>query len=294
MGKSLPARRASSFRPMSDTLHITVLVENSVRQGGVRAEHGLAWLLERGRGRVLFDTGQTDLFLDNARALGCSLGELDAIVLSHGHYDHTGGLAAACRQAPRARLFLHPDAATPKFTANADGSSRFIGMPETSREAFHAMGGQTVLTCGCEEVTVGLFVTGPIPRDTAFEDVGGRFFLDADLREADPLLDDQAMFCPTPEGTVVVLGCAHAGVINTLRHIRRLTGGARVRAVLGGMHLVNAGDARMEATLREIGDMDIPLLIPGHCTGLPATVRLWQSLPGRCGELGVGKRFSFG
>jgi 7,8-dihydropterin-6-yl-methyl-4-(beta-D-ribofuranosyl)aminobenzene 5'-phosphate synthase len=278
---------------MSDPLKITVLVENSVGTGGLKAEHGLAWLLERGPHRVLFDTGQTDLLVENAAALGCRLDDLDAIVLSHGHYDHTGGLATACRRSPRARLFLHPAALAPKFTVRADGTVHSIGLPGAGRQAVLDARERVVETTGCREVVDGLFVTGSIPRETDFEDVGGRFFLDAELRSPDPLADDQALFCPTREGTVVVLGCAHAGVVNTLRYIRRLTQGARLRAVLGGLHLVNASDARLDATVGALRELDIPRLFPAHCTGLPATARLWECLRGRCQGLGVGSRFSF-
>lgn len=278
---------------MTEMLNILVLVENSVHRGGLQAEHGLCWLLERGRHRVLFDTGQTGLFLENAAALGCPLDGLDAIALSHGHYDHTGGLALACQESPMAPVFLHPDALEPKFTVSAGGSSRFIGMPEASRRVLAEDTGRIVMTSECRELVPGLFVTGAIPRETGFEDVGGRFFLDPNLREPDPLADDQAVFVPTREGTVVVLGCAHAGIINTLHHIQRVTGDTRFRAVLGGTHLVNASEARLDSTIRALASMDIPLLVPAHCTGLPAAVRLWESLRGRCAGLGVGSRFSF-
>lgn len=143
-------------------------------------------------------------------------------------------------------------------------------------------------TADSREIAGGIWVTGSVPRETGFEDVGGRFYLDPELRHPDPLPDDQAVFFPTAAGTVVVLGCAHAGVVNTLRHVQRLTGGAPVRAVLGGMHLLQASETRLAATLDALAEFRIPLLVPGHCTGLPATVRLWQSAPGRCAGLSVG------
>jgi 7,8-dihydropterin-6-yl-methyl-4-(beta-D-ribofuranosyl)aminobenzene 5'-phosphate synthase len=270
-----------------------VLVENSVQTGGLRAEHGLSLLLELGPHRVLFDTGQTDLFLENAKVLRCPMDGLDAMVLSHGHYDHTGGLAAACRQSPGARVWLHPDALQSKFTVNADGTPRDIGMPGPSRRALDEPAGRVTFTTDHREVVPGIFVTGAIPRRTSYEDVGGRFFVDPELQKPDGLDDDQAIYVPTRQGTVVVLGCAHAGVINTLRHIQCLTGESRIRAVLGGMHLVNASDARLEATLRDLGEGDIPLLVPAHCTGAAATARLWATFAGRCAGLGVGSRFTF-
>jgi 7,8-dihydropterin-6-yl-methyl-4-(beta-D-ribofuranosyl)aminobenzene 5'-phosphate synthase len=278
---------------MSELIRITVLVENSVNTRGLKAEHGLAFLIEIGGRRVLFDTGQTELLLDNARSLGCSLQDLDAIVLSHGHYDHTGGLAAVCRHSPAAQVFLHPAALKPKFSAKDDGSARDIGMPEESKQAVATAGQQLVLTLACREVVAGLFVTGEIPRQTEFEDVGGRFFLDERCEQPDPLLDDQALFFETPEGVVVLLGCAHAGVVNTLRQVEHLTGGKRFRAVLGGMHLLNASSVRLVATIEALRRWDVPLLVPAHCTGGPAVARLWENFPNHYTAPAVGSRFVF-
>ena len=117
---------------MKETIVVTTLVENSVHARGLLAEHGLAFHLQAGRHSLLFDTGQTDLLQHNAPKLRVSLADMEAIVLSHGHYDHTGGLDKARAAAPKARLFLHPAALSPKFTGNPDGTSRTIGMQAAS------------------------------------------------------------------------------------------------------------------------------------------------------------------
>ena len=278
---------------MTEKIRITVLVENTVNQRGLKAEHGLACLIEIGGARVLFDTGQTALLLDNAKALGCSLESLDAIVLSHGHYDHTGGLAAVCNLSPTAQVFLHPAALEAKFSANADGSALFVGMPQASKQAVANAGPKLILTPTCREVAANLFVTGEIPHQTDFEDVGGRFFLDERCQQPDPLADDQALFFQTPEGVVVLLGCAHAGVVNTLIHIKRLTVGKRIHAVLGGMHLGSASPDRMEKTIAHLRQESPNCLRPAHCTGISATARLWTEFPGRCSNAPVGTTLSF-
>lgn len=290
---SKPGRTASSFNPMSKKVRITILVENSVHTRGLKAEHGLTILIEIGGCRVLLDTGQTELLLGNACSLGCSLQDLEAVVLSRGHYDHTGGLAAVCRQSPTARLFLNAAAMAPKFGANPDGSARDIGMPEESKKALADAGKKLILTPACQEVVEGLFVTGEIPRQTDFEDVGGKFFLDERCQQPDLLVDDQALFVETPEGVVVLLGCAHAGVVNTLLHIEQLTNRKRFNAVLGGMHLLNASAERLNRTIAALRQRDIRLLRPMHCTGRLATYALGQHFGSGCVPGGVGNQFIF-
>ena len=277
---------------MSESIRVTTLVENTVYQRGLKAEHGLAFHIQFGRHQVLFDTGQSDLLLQNARLLDLDLRRLDAIVLSHGHYDHCGGLKTAGSLSPACKLLLHPAAVAAKFSANTENTVRFIGMPDDAQEVIRSSA-TIVWTRGLTEVVPGLFATGEIPRQTGFEDVGGRFFLDEQCQQPDPLVDDQALFFESEGGLVVLLGCAHAGVVNTLLHIERMTGGKRVRAVLGGMHLLNASPKRLAATVDALRQRGIPLLVPAHCTGWAALARLWESFPGHCAAPGVGHQFTF-
>ncbi len=136
-------------------------------------------------------------------------------------------------------------------------------------------------------------MTGEIPRQNAFENTGGRFFLDAACTRPDPLLDDQALFFDTKQGLVVLLGCGHAGVVNTLDYVRHLTGGRPIQAMLGGLHLLSANPDRMEKTIAAFRRLDIQWLAPAHCTGLPALARLWAEFPGRCCSCAVGTQLSF-
>ena len=277
---------------MSESIGITTLVENTVHQPGLKAEHGLSLHIQFGRHQVLFDTGQSDLLRSNADLLEFNLRHLDAIVLSHGHYDHCGGLKTAWSLSPTCKLHLHPAAVAAKFSANAEGVARFIGMPDNAQEVIRA-GAATIWTRGLTEVVPGLFATGEIPRQTDFEDTGGRFFLDEPCQKPDPLADDQALFFECRDGLVVLLGCAHAGVVNTLLYIERMTGGKRIHAVLGGLHLLNATPERLAATVEALRQRNIPLLMPSHCTGWVAQARLCESFPKRCAAPGVGRRFAF-
>jgi 7,8-dihydropterin-6-yl-methyl-4-(beta-D-ribofuranosyl)aminobenzene 5'-phosphate synthase len=225
----------------------------------------------------------------NAARLGIDLAKADAIVLSHGHFDHVGGLEAALAAAPGARLYLHPRATERKYSgSNPDAGPRCISTSFVESEAFRLAGRCVVATREPCEVVPGVWMTGEIPRANDFEDTGGPFFLDVALAQRDPLLDDQALYLPTAQGVIVIFGCAHSGAINTLRHIARLTGDARIRLLLGGLHLESASPRRMEETVRALRVCRPQKMGFCHCTGLHAIRRLWSEFPDACLQAHAG------
>jgi 7,8-dihydropterin-6-yl-methyl-4-(beta-D-ribofuranosyl)aminobenzene 5'-phosphate synthase len=278
---------------MTSNVRITVVVENTAQGAGILAEHGLAYWIDWDGHRVLFDSGQGNVLVSNAHKLRIPLREADAIVLSHGHYDHTGGLPEALKMNRLATVFVHPAALAHKYTRKTDGLVRKIGLPDATETVLRSLHRRLVYTERPTSVADRLMVTGPVPRLTDFEDTGGPFFLDHACTMPDPLEDDQAVFFDTPKGTIVLLGCAHSGIVNTLRYIVQLSGNKPIRAVIGGMHLVSASPERITRTIEEIRRLDVRSLVPCHCTGTAATVALWNAFPTICVACHAGTIFDF-
>jgi 7,8-dihydropterin-6-yl-methyl-4-(beta-D-ribofuranosyl)aminobenzene 5'-phosphate synthase len=280
---------------MTPSIRLTVLVENTAFGRQTRGEHGLAFWIEAGSKKVLLDTGQTpQTLVHNAEHLGIELSTADAVVLSHGHYDHTGGLEEVLRRTGGIPLFLHPGALVQRFSRQKDGLVREIGPPPPLDEAFlRSRASSITWTEGCTSITDELRVTGQVPRETEYEDTGGDFFLDATCETPDPIQDDQAVFFDTRDGTVVLLGCGHAGVVNTLRHVRGLTGKRPIHAVLGGTHLTGASRNRMDRTVEALRELNISLIVPLHCTGARAQARIASEFPDSWMPCHVGSRIDF-
>ena len=271
-------------------LRITVLAENTAGARGLLAEHGLALWVEADRTNILFDTGQGMVLTRNAKALDIDLAETDAVVLSHGHYDHTGGLDQVLSGLGRAVVYVHPRAFDAKFGRWGDGTASCIGSPIRDVEQIRAQVSHVVATTGPTKVADGVWVTGEIPRRTDFEDTGGPFFLDEACTKADPLVDDQALYVESAAGVVVLTGCGHAGLVNTLDYVSELTGCRRMCAVLGGFHLVGAPEERIARSVEALRRYDVQRIGPAHCTGRPATAQILTAFPERFVALATGSQ----
>ena len=274
-------------------LEIVVLAENSVRGPGLLGEHGLAFLINADGHSLIFDTGQGKVLGENARRLGIRLGGIEAVAISHGHYDHTGGLHTALTRAPQARVYLHPAALHAKFSRQPVPPHRSIGIPRADKRSVQSRESNAIWTTRPSEIVPGVHVTGEIPRMTSFEEVGGPFFLDLTCTQPDPLADDQALYIESARGLVVLLGCGHAGVVNTLKYVSQITGRKRIHAVLGGMHLLRASRKRIEATGDALERFRVRVLAPGHCTGSAAVAYFWNRFPSRTVECATGSHFVF-
>jgi 7,8-dihydropterin-6-yl-methyl-4-(beta-D-ribofuranosyl)aminobenzene 5'-phosphate synthase len=241
--------------------------------------------------RALFDTGMSAKVLHhNADALGVDLAALDHVVISHGHPDHYGGLLGLLESRVAALpVSMHPDALMPRYLRLATGQVAPYYNQDLSLAAIEAAGGRPVLHAGPLEVGPGLIATGAIPRTVDFEaapadiDAPNALIQLRDHHAApDTVPDDQMLVIEVgADGIIVLLGCSHAGVINSLHYAMELTGRSRVVAVIGGFHLGFPGtpDAKVDQTIAQLREIDPEVVCPMHCTGMAAIAAIGKAFP---------------
>ena len=260
---------------MTPPITITLVVDNEAPPELV-AEHGFAAWIDSGAERFLFDTGQGAALIPNATALGIDLSSARALVLSHGHYDHTGAVQAFLAINPDAPIIYGHDATISRFSCRPDEQPpRQIGMAEEVRQALSQLPAERcVVLDGPRYLRPGIGITGPVPRNSSFEDTGGPFYLDADKAQPDPITDDLSLWFEFTDGLVILTGCCHSGLVNTVRQAQRISGRTRIHGIIGGLHLLNAGPARLDATLAFLHECAPDFLLPCHCTGTQVIERL--------------------
>lgn len=265
---------------MTLPVRLTLLVDHAACRPDLETEHGWSVLLEAGTEVVLFDGGTTEAAFRNAERLGLPWRRITHIVASHGHRDHTRGLRPFLEALPHVPVYLHPRALGPKFTCPEGARPRELSMPEEVQRVLLERRERLQLAVAPMRLGPGLGLTGPIPRRHAEEHHSGPFYQDPNGQLPDPLEDDLALWVDTPAGGLVLLGCAHAGVLNTLDHLASLRPGWRPRMLVGGLHLISASEARIQATLEGLRARGVAQVVPTHCTGTAATEALGRAFGG--------------
>jgi len=252
-------------------LRITTLSENTAGSRDLLAEWGLSFLIETGQETILFDTGKTISTAHNIDSLGVKFSKINKIVLSHGHFDHTGGLRQILQRIGKdIEVVAHPNVWAPKYRRRKGKKDRYIGIP-FERQELESLGAMFVLTSESVKVAENCVTTGEVPMVTEYETIdSGLFVKTSSGWQPDELLDDLSLVIDTEPGLVVLLGCAHRGVINTLYHARKITGEKPIYAMLGGSHLVNAPRERVQRTVADLKKLDVQKMGLCHCTSLPA------------------------
>jgi len=259
------------------TWKITVLCENTVPTPGLLGEHGFAAYVETPDGNLLFDTGQGFTLVQNSLRLQKDLRQVSQLVLSHGHFDHTGGMLAFLGLHGPCDVVAHPDVLQERFRMMPMGPEEkpvSIGIPW--KEAYlTTRGARFKWHKGFTEIVPNVYVSGEVPRKTSFETGDPKFLIKQNGEWIpDPFLDDYSLVLKTPRGLVILLGCAHAGLINILEHAIAQTGEERIYSIIGGTHLGFSAEAQLDQTISALKNYQVELLATSHCTGQRPIARL--------------------
>lgn len=272
---------------------VTILVENTAPVPELIGEYGFAALVEYEGVKYLFDTGSNNALMKNAQLLGVDLREIAGVIISHGHFDHTGALLPVIESIPNKKVYAHRDIFLQRPLVLGPGIFREIGC-KVSQDELIKKGAELYFINEFTRINPGVYLTGEIPRENDFEDVGGSFKVKAgDELVDDKLLDDMALVIDDEDGLIIISGCAHAGMINTIDYVMQKTGKSKIKAYIGGTHLMSASRERIDKTIARLENYDIEKIIVCHCTGFYAASILHTRLGYKLIKGETGMIFTF-
>ena len=248
-------------------IKITTIVENTAAKAKFRAEHGLSMLVEKDGQFILWDTGQSDCIVHNAKILGIDLSKIKTVALSHGHYDHVGGLEYLLDYTSPT-IYAHPEIFRKRYSKlSDDGNLRYIGIKD--RKFYEDKGAQFSLSAEPVEIFNGIFTSGFEDMHTDFEEVDKNFVYEKEGEYVkDYVEDDMSLVIDMKDGLFVLFGCAHRGIINIMDDIENRFN-KKVIGFLGGTHLGPASENQRKRTIEELKKREcVQIMGPSHCTGM--------------------------
>ena len=281
-------------------MKVEILSENRTNHPECLAEHGLSVYIEIGDRKILFDLGASDLYQQNAKRMKVDLEQVDTVVISHGHYDHTGGVPSFCELNKKAKIYIHEKAFVTTYGMENGKLDEDPCSIRWTKQQHELVSTRLVLTNGMTWLTDDIAVSGTIrkiedhiPTET--------FYLkneDGSLT-TDPMEHEQFLAIRVPDkngnsrGFFLFSGCSHNGVIPCLRYAKALFPKENVLGFLAGMHLYNANSETRNVILGQVAAEDMDYILPVHCTGILAICDLRQLMGARCIPAGAGDKFNF-
>lgn len=257
-------------------LRLTPLCNNLVKLNSeCIGEHGFSLFIEFFNKSYLFDTGHGYGVIHNSKLLDKKLTELDGIIISHGHYDHIGGLKQVLQYAGPKKVYCHPSTFLKRYISE-EGENEYTG-PSSSKSEYESFGAEFVFCDSFTEISNNVFITGFVPRKTAYEKVPDNWVCEnckTHSLDHDIIPDDNSLLIRTEKGLVVILGCAHSGPVNILNYISEKLPKEKIIGIIGGTHLAEANLERMDETVNKFKELNLDFIAPAHCTGFERTFEL--------------------
>ncbi|MFA5675981.1 MAG: MBL fold metallo-hydrolase [Christensenellales bacterium] len=277
-------------------IKIRILVENKTYKTQYIGEHGLSVYIETEDKKILYDTGMSDAFVQNARQMGVDLADVDFAVISHGHHDHAGGVPDFLKANAKSPVYIHKDAFNEPYPMEDGKLSethcgiRWTGMLDKIRE-------RLILTDGVTNIGEDIVVSGTIPKIDGFEPTA-QFYTKNEKNEyvIDDMRHEQFLAIRNKKagGVFVFSGCSHTGVVPCIKYAQSLFPGEAIVALISGMHLYGADNTTIRQTLDEILKLEVKMHVPLHCTGIEAMCELKKRISDRCVILNTGGLYQWG
>ncbi len=274
------------------SLKLSILCENSVRPFcNAIAEHGFSCYIETDRGNYLFDTGQGLGIKHNSLLLKKDLSRIKAVISSHGHYDHIGGLVEALKLSGPKSVYAHPDIFVNRYKIQ-NGKQVYCGVL-ANRDYIENLGAAFIFNKDMIEIQPGMYLTGEVPKTNNFEDSGKNLMVYNDSGDLirDPIKDDNTLVFDSEKGLIILFGCAHTGMVNILDYVTKKLNKTRVYAILGGTHLSPASDEQLAKSIETIEKYQIEHIGVSHCTGLEKAALLSEKFRDKFFFANVGSEF---
>lgn len=276
-------------------MRVVFLSENKTEIGNCRAEWGLSIYIEADGKKILFDTGASDMFYETAEKRDVNLADVEACVISHGHFDHTTGVPKFCEVNNKAKIYIHKNAFN-EFFGTTDGVMDDYNCGVLwSDEQKETVVSRAVLTDGPVWLTENIVISGSIPDVPEFKPVE-QFYVRTfeGVIEPDDMSHEQFLAIRNGEkGVYIFSGCSHKGIVAAMEYAKELFPGERIGGVIAGMHLFSADQEKVNAVIEKIAGENPDVIIPTHCTGLYPTMEMSKRFGDKCILASNGKKYDF-